>query len=366
MKILYGVQGTGNGHITRARAMQQEFAKTDIQVDYLFSGRDKDDYFDMQCFGKAIYKKGLTFKVKKGKVKYVKTAIKLDIKEFKKDVKQFDASQYDLVITDFEPITARIAKKNNIAVIGLGHQYAFEYPVPQHKGDFFAKKILKYYAPAKENIALHWHHFGENILPPILEHNTDRKVSLVKNKVLVYLPFEDLQDIYKCLAPLRDYQFVIYTPKLIKSNHTHIEFQSLSREPFLDDLYSCDAVIANAGFELSSEALFLGKRILVKPISKQIEQQSNALALKKLLFGSVFYNLNTWEIKKFLELSLSVQINFPNTAKYIVDWVVAGHPKRDNHWYKKSWKGLKIKRGYEILENNKHLPEQGEFLHTNC
>jgi uncharacterized protein (TIGR00661 family) len=365
MKILYGIQGTGNGHITRARAMQNEFAKTHIEVDYLFSGRAKQDYFEMQCFESACYKKGLTFKIKNGKVKYFKTAIELDIKKFKKDVKQIDASNYDLIITDFEPITARLAKKNNVPIIGLGHQYVFEHCIPQQKGDFFAKKILKYFAPAKDNIALHWHHFGENILPPILVHDETRINRLIKNKVLVYLPFENQNLVYNCLAPLRDYEFIIYCPNPLplNSNDVHIKFKNLSRQGFLDDLYNCDAIIANAGFELSSEALLLGKRLLVKPLSKQVEQQSNALALKKLLYGNVINNLNTFEIRKFLNLSFRVQINFPNTAKYVVDWIKNGCPDRDSNWYKQCWKEVKVNRDLEISETNyRNLPEQEAFF----
>ena len=40
MKILYGVQGTGNGHITRGRAMQKALSDAGIEVDWVFSGRD--------------------------------------------------------------------------------------------------------------------------------------------------------------------------------------------------------------------------------------------------------------------------------------------------------------------------------------
>lgn len=48
MKILYGVQGTGNGHIARARAMANAFAAQHCQVDFLFSGRDPKRYFSME------------------------------------------------------------------------------------------------------------------------------------------------------------------------------------------------------------------------------------------------------------------------------------------------------------------------------
>mgnify|MGYP002700608893 CR=1 FL=1 len=48
MKILYAVQGTGNGHITRARVMAKAFNMRDeVEVDFIFSGRSKEQYFDL-------------------------------------------------------------------------------------------------------------------------------------------------------------------------------------------------------------------------------------------------------------------------------------------------------------------------------
>ncbi|NMS31154.1 glycosyltransferase family protein, partial [Vibrio parahaemolyticus] len=51
MKILYGVQGTGNGHIARARAMSHAFKEHDVEVDFLFSWRAPEKYFSMEAFG---------------------------------------------------------------------------------------------------------------------------------------------------------------------------------------------------------------------------------------------------------------------------------------------------------------------------
>ena len=39
MKLFYGVQGTGNGHITRAREMAKALAEAGVEVTYMFSGR---------------------------------------------------------------------------------------------------------------------------------------------------------------------------------------------------------------------------------------------------------------------------------------------------------------------------------------
>lgn len=75
MRLLYGVQGTGNGHITHARAMARELAGTDIEVTFLFSGRPKEELFDMEGFGDYLWRAGLTFKTRRGRVSYLRTAL---------------------------------------------------------------------------------------------------------------------------------------------------------------------------------------------------------------------------------------------------------------------------------------------------
>ena len=87
MKILYGVQGTGNGHISRARMLARHFSLDPaVHVDYLFSGRDKDAFFDMEVFGDFYHRRGLTFASNNGKVSYPKTVISNNIFSFLHDV----------------------------------------------------------------------------------------------------------------------------------------------------------------------------------------------------------------------------------------------------------------------------------------
>ena len=62
MRVLYGVQATGNGHISRARAMSKALAAyPDIEVTWLFSGRRKEKLFEMERFGAYEHRRGLTF-----------------------------------------------------------------------------------------------------------------------------------------------------------------------------------------------------------------------------------------------------------------------------------------------------------------
>ena len=55
MRLLYGVQGTGNGHIARARIMAAALAqRDDINVDFVFTGRPPEKYFDMENYVRVV------------------------------------------------------------------------------------------------------------------------------------------------------------------------------------------------------------------------------------------------------------------------------------------------------------------------
>jgi uncharacterized protein (TIGR00661 family) len=86
MNILYGIQGTGNGHVARSRVIAKYIAESDANVTYLFSGRDKNEYYEMEVFKDHLIREGLTFVSEGGKVNYVKTALKNNLWQFIKDV----------------------------------------------------------------------------------------------------------------------------------------------------------------------------------------------------------------------------------------------------------------------------------------
>lgn len=323
MKILYGVQATGNGHITRARALNKWFSKYNIDVDYLFSGRPREDFWDMEAFGDWQCYRGLSFVHESGKIKYLKTIQQNSLRELYRDLKNLDLSQYDLILTDYEPITAWAAKQQKALCVGVGHQYAFGHDVPRRGDDFAASAIMKNFAPVELGLGLHWHHFGEAILPPIAEtHETSEPSD--PNKVVVYLGFEDTEQVIQLLEPFDDYLFTYYAPFSEYESRGHIQLKPLSREGFQHDLATAGGVICNAGFELSSEAIQLGKKLLVKPLHGQMEQLSNAEALNVLGLGMSMDTLDHATVERWLKAPAGKRVVYPDVAKRIVEWVIAG------------------------------------------
>ena len=106
MRILYGVQGTGNGHISRCRSVAEALSRKGVQVDYLLSGRAADAYFDMQAFGSYRALPGLTFASRDGELDLWQTLKQNQPRRFWQDLSSLDLEGYDRVVSDFEPITA--------------------------------------------------------------------------------------------------------------------------------------------------------------------------------------------------------------------------------------------------------------------
>lgn len=329
MNILYGVQGTGNGHIARSRAMALAFAKVGARVDFLFSGRSPEAYFSMEAFGTYQTRRGLTFASHHGKIDPLQTAIQARPLQLLREIRELDVSGYDVVINDFEPVSAWAARQQQVPCIGISHQNSFRYPIPAAERGLFDQLLVRYFAPCDQQIGLHWHHFGQPLLPPVVHLDMMPQPltggAAQPKSVLVYLPFEDLADIILQLQALAPQSFVCYHPvQQLVEHRDNVLLQPLSHQHFMQDLLKCEAVISNAGFELPSEALTLGKKLLVKPLAGQFEQQSNANTLVRLGLASRLHQLDSAEIALWLNAAPAAPVRFPCVATALVDWLIAG------------------------------------------
>ncbi|MDO3388204.1 glycosyltransferase family protein [Gilvimarinus sp. SDUM040013] len=321
MKILYGVQGTGNGHLTRARSMAKAFATLDVQVDWLFSGRAREDFFDMQPFGDFRCYQGMTLQAKKGKVNMPKTIMKSNVLQLRRDALALNAKDYDLIVSDFEPVTAWAARLQGVRSVGISHQCAFLHPIPKKANNVFTDTFMHWFAPIDTAVGVHWHHFDQPLLPPIVEPSSHPN-TVQKGKILVYLPFADVDDFLPMLEPLVDHEFYVYHKFTQAEDRGHVHLRPFSREGFQSDLHSAEGVMCSAGFELPSEAITLGKKLLVEPVRKQMEQQSNALALQALGYATTTDKITEKVIRHWLTLPKPAPLHYPNVAQAIAEWMV--------------------------------------------
>lgn len=323
MKILFGIQGTGNGHISRARVLAKYLAQQPLTVDYLISGRKKEQLFNMDAFGDFQHRTGLTFATRDGKIDYLATAKNNQLLNFFREINSLDLASYDLIISDFEPVTAWAGKRANKTVLGIGHQYAFGKNTPLAGDSWLSRMIMRNFAPTTLSMGLHWHPYDQSILPPIID--TKLTVKNPSDHIVVYLPFECQEQVCQLLTHFPEQKFKLYSPELTDGERGNISLRKTSYLPFKADLASAKRVICNSGFELISECLHLGLPILTKPLNGQMEQHSNALALKQLKYAKVVTHLEVDGIKQWLAQKFNQESKpLPNVAKALAQWIAAG------------------------------------------
>lgn len=186
MKILYALQGTGNGHITRAQEIIP-ILKRKGDVDLLVSGNEceiKLEYPIKYKFNGINFTHG-----KKGGIDFWKSYKKIKLNRFIKEVKSLSLKEYDLIINDFEPVSAWAAKLSNASIVSLSHQNAIICnAAPNYTNHWIEKLILKYYAPAKNKFGFHFKCYDTSIFYQLLDKKLEKLKFLIKDIIQFTYP----------------------------------------------------------------------------------------------------------------------------------------------------------------------------------
>jgi len=323
MKILYGVQGTGQGHISRARAMAAALTQWPVEVTWLFSGRPREGLFDMEVFGNFEHRRGLSFTTRAGRLCYLETVLKNNVPRFLREARNLDLGGYDIVVSDYEPVVARAARQQGRKVIGIGHQYAFGPDTPRAGNSWLQERIMNHFAPVDLPLGLHWHPYSDNVLPPILDL-PDVPVER-GDHLLVYLPFEDQEAVTRILQGFGEREFVQYSAAIGNETRGNVSRRKADIHGFKRHLASSAGVICNSGFELISECLQWRKPVLTKPLDGQMEQHSNAIALHQLGYANTTAVFDHLALEQWLcSPHVTADIQFPDVAARLAQWLATG------------------------------------------
>ncbi len=324
MKILYAIQGTGNGHLSRARDIIPILQKK-ADVDILVSGIQADVALP---FPIKYRFNGLSFIFgKKGGIDLIATYRKSNLKQLYKEIKSLPVENYDLVINDFEPVSAWACKMKSKPCFGLSHQAAVinkKSPKPQ-KSDPLGKAILDNYAPVDYAIGFHFENYDRDIYTPVIRNQIRLAKPETKGYYTVYLPAYGDDRIIKVLSELKNIQWEVFSKHSKKEyQHKNILIRPIDNEKFINSLINCTGILCGAGFETPAEALFLKKKLLVIPMKGQYEQQCNAAALKKIgvpviksLKKKHLKILNTWTTE-----DQSIPVDYPDITDQIINKLI--------------------------------------------
>ncbi len=320
MKILYAIQGTGNGHISRAREIipiLQDYCHCDI----LISGTQCDMTLDVPVKYRF---KGLSFVFgKSGGIDLWNTTIHVNLPNLRREIAQLPVEDYDFVINDFEPVSAWACVKKKVPCISLSHQGSLlsgKVPVPS-KVDHFGRFLLRNYAPASMHFGFHFQPYDENIFTPVIRRQVRESEVDELNYYTVYLPSFDDELLVKKLSNFEEVSWHVFSKKSKQTYRSgNVFIQPITNERFISDMARSKGVLCGAGFETPAEALFLHKKLMVIPMKGQYEQKCNAAALE-VMGVPVIKNLKTKQFKliqNWLDSSVKVEVNYPDLTRMIV------------------------------------------------
>lgn len=322
--ILYGVNGEGAGHSTRSREVILHLQRQGHNVVAASFDRGIINLKDI-CEVLEIH--GFRFTYVNNQVRYNRTLARnlfqarKATRGIKELTKLIDARGIELVITDFEPLTCRAGRRSHLPVISIDNQHIlthFKVATPPHyRTDATAAKLVTrmmtpyatqylvttfFDAPGRRK--------NSELVPPILRQQIQDAVPSTEGPILVYVT-SPAPALIKVLSSVHC-QFIAYGFGR-EGREGNILYKKPGFETFFDDLVRAQAIIANAGFSLVTEALHLGKPYLAVPVRNQFEQIFNAYWLGRTGYGAFWEELTKERVESFL-------FNIPQFREKLADY----------------------------------------------
>ncbi len=329
MKILYAIQGTGNGHVSRAREIIPHLVNNG-ELDVLISGTQSDVDINYP----VKYKKhGWSFTFgKNGGVDFWDSWKQMRTPTLLKDIYSFPVNNYDLIINDFEPITAWACKLRGKHCVAMGHQAAFlspKTPRPKRKNYFF-EFVFHNYSPSNEAIGFHYEKYDDFIHTPIIRSDIRQLNPQNLGHITTYLPAHHDRFLVAKFNTIKEVKFEVFskhTDTAYTNGNTHVF--PINSEAYTKSLEGCMGLITAGGFEAPTEAIFLNKKVMIIPMAGQYEQHCNALGAEKAgctvlteINGDFLHQLSNW-----VEHAKPLSINYPDETAEIIGTLVAKHHK---------------------------------------
>lgn len=309
--ILYGVNGEGAGHSTRAKEVishlqQKGHAVHVVSFDRGLTNLRRDfEVTEIHGWRLAYVNNQVRYRrtIAKNLLGARKTAASVAMLR-----KLCDGWKVDLVVTDFEPLSCHEGRRRKVPVISIDNQHCMtnvDVTFPrEHRADAAATRMVVRMMVPRADAYLVTSFFNAKVkrrntflFPPILRESVLRAKPNAGERVLVYVT-SPAPALAKLLARVRC-RFVAYGFGR-EGQDGNVLYKKPSLDGFLEALIDAKAVVANAGFSLVTEALQLGKPYLAIPVEHQFEQVFNAYWLEKAGYGAYWEELNRERVESFL------------------------------------------------------------------
>jgi len=310
------------GHAIRSRVVIDHLISTEgHEIEVVVSGRAHDvlqNYFPRvhKIWGLNMTYRDNEFKVIHSIVSNIKqslSGIPENISQYFEVTRDFEP---DCVISDFESWSYLYGLRHRIPVLCVDNiqmvarcTHSAEFLKIHEKSYSVTKNFIKGKLPGCEHYYVTTFFYPEvrkrntTLVPPVLRNEILNATPSEGEHVLVYVTSQSGQSLMESLKEV-NLPFVVYghrrelTEDAVEENLT---FRPFNESTFINDLASAKAVIANGGFTLMSESVYLHKPMLTVPVGSQFEQVLNGHYLEGLGFGYCTDELDLPTIRFFLE-----------------------------------------------------------------
>ncbi len=315
MRIVYGIQSTGKGHLSRFLGLKPIFDRDGHELLVIASGyEDPPQYFlDAVQDCRYVRLRGISYVGDESGGISKRGTARAFIRHLPELLASFARAQAlisefapDVIVNDFDPITSSAFVAPGIVKVGLSHQNILRckgmyHPPGMLMEKLFSKCVVSIFTDGLDyKLGCHFYPANERCLPPIIRPAILNAHPRNLGHIVVYHTLPGmLLEIERYAADQRDRQFIVFGYEG-REDTANIHFES-DPSRFARDLASADAYVGTAGFQSISEAFFLGKKIAAQPTEGQYEQIWNAAQLEH-------YGMGRWH-RGSLEEALDQQFN---------------------------------------------------------
>ena len=324
VRILYGVVGEGMGHAVRSRVVLDEITRHH-EVQVVVSGR-AHDYLKARESDRLGVNRiwGLSIVYEDNQVRNLRTVL-TNLKGalvqggWPENIRAwFDLTERfrpEVVISDFESWSYLYAKLQGLPVISIDNQQIIARcrlapeALEGHERDFQLTRALVaaklpgcfhylittfFYPPVKKP--------RTTLVPPVLRGEILAARPEPGDHLLVYQTStshgELLDVLRRCGVESRNYGVRRELRSEVREGN--LRFLPFSETSFVDDLRTARGVIANGGFTLLGEALYLRRPVLSLPVARQFEQVLNGRYLALEGYGLVADEVRGSIVEEFI------------------------------------------------------------------
>lgn len=333
--ILYALSGCNRGHTSRVLAITEGLRARSHHVTFCCGGKAREI---LEGAGEPVLgAPSLMHAMSGNRALYLRTALDSVRDGFKNFgvvselTRAIDKLAPDLVISDFEAFAARAAERLQIPILSFNHQQVVtetRYPIPLRFAleAFVTRWTIRVVAPRNAVHTL----VSSFYFPPLRDPDRTTLVGPV------------IRTAIRDARPERGRHFLVYfnqgagSAALLRALEAsgercvvynidapsagarsgNIVFRKPSLDGFLEDLTTCRGVIATAGYTLMSEALYLGKPLLVAPNGGIFEQTLNGLYLEREGLGKAVYgrDVTAADVRDFARELETYEANLPRRS----------------------------------------------------